>query len=440
MTQDQKEILKTFFNALEDTPLEPGDKRYIPHLEELPTGDPIAELAETISWSNKASVNLISGMRGSGKSTELLRLGKRLEGEGCAVLLSDMQEYLNLTQPIEITDFLISLMAGLGKAVQALTDVDPSLEGFWKRLNLFLTSEIDVKLNLSSDLGIFKAGLQASLKEDPDFKKQLQEKLRGHAARIVEEAQRFAGESVERIRKIKGDPALKVIYIVDSLEQIRGVGDEEAQSVYKSVENLFSGHASSLRFPDLHVVYTLPPYLTPLVPGVGLHLGGGAVHFLPSVHIRNKEREPDDRGIAVMARIVTARFPGWKGVFSDAQLHRIALSSGGDLREFFRLIKVCLTKAGSLSGGDLPVGDGAISSAEALLRRNMLPIAREDAEWLRSIAATKSAMLESTKYLPRLARFFDTSVLFNYRNEEDWYDIHPLLYGEIGIDDAPSPY
>lgn len=34
--------------------------------------------------------------------------------------------------------------------------------------------------------------------------------------------------------------------------------------------------------------------------------------------------------------------------------------------------------------------------------------------------------------LPQLARFFDTNLVLNYRNGEDWYDVHPLLADELG--------
>jgi hypothetical protein len=61
----------------------------------------------------------------------------------------------------------------------------------------------------------------------------------------------------------------------------------------------------------------------------------------------------------------------------------------------------------------------------------MLPIAAEDATWLRRIAESKRPELESIKELPRLARFFDTHLVLNYRNAEDWYDIHPLLQDVI---------
>ena len=99
----------------------------------------------------------------------------------------------------------------------------------------------------------------------------------------------------------------------------------------------------------------------------------------------------------------------------------------GDLRDFFRLVKDCLVKSSAIRDMSLPMRDDVIEQAIHHLRRDMLPIAAEDADWLRRIAQTKEPELATITELPRLARFFDTHLVLNYRNAEDWYDVHPLL-------------
>lgn len=161
----------------------------------------------------------------------------------------------------------------------------------------FFTSEVDIKdLTFGVGLGDTKVGLKASLKDDPSFKKRLQEHLRGHVARLVQQVHDFATEVVTFVRKLRSDPDKKVVLLIDSVEQIRGVG-AAADEVYKSVENLFSAHADSLHLPLIHVVYTIPPYLTPLAPGLGRHLGGGTVCNLHSVHVQHRDGTLDADGI-----------------------------------------------------------------------------------------------------------------------------------------------
>jgi hypothetical protein len=433
MRFDLKLRLKEFYNRLADRPLEPTDAFYEPFVESMSSEmDPIDALATRILWSGAASVNLLSGQRGNGKSTELRRLRHILREAGCEVFLCDMRDYMNLTTPVEITDFFISMLGALNDAVQESYKENMAHESYWDRVIRFLQTEVEIKdLKLEANIGAGKLGIGASLKDDPSFRSRLQAHMRGHVAGLVRQAHEFATEVVTLIRRQHNNDNKKVVLLVDSVEQIRGVG-AEADNVYKSVENLFSGHADSLHLPLLHVVYTIPPFLTPLAPGLGRFLGGGIMRNLPSVHVRQRDGTPDVAGLAIMERIVARRYSAWHEMFTPAQLQRMALMTGGDLRDFFRFVGECLVQATSLREVTLPLPDMLVENAENQLRREMLPIAAEDAIWLQRIATSKQPELESIALLSRLARLFDTNMVLNYRNAEDWYDVHPLLHGELG--------
>ena len=418
------DLLKGFYQSLKDSPLKPDSPYYEPYLEEIdPSKDPIAKLCTRIELSEAASVNLLSGQRGSGKSTGLLRLKQRLEEQGSVVFLCDMRDYLNLTTPVEISDFFIAVMGALSEAVEARYGKDPAREGFWERMGTFLGSEIELEgVTLKTGAGDIKAGL----KDDPSFKKRLQQYLRGRVAKLVEQAHEFGADVVRYVRKRNGDADKQVVLLLDSIEQIRGVGSE-AGDVYDSVENLFSAHADSLHLDLLHVVYTVPPYLITLAPGIGRYLGGSVLHNLPSVHVRNRDDSSDPQGLAVMEKIIARRCERWQQVFSSDQIRRMAVNTGGDLRDFFRLVRETLILALMPGGASLPIADAQIQHAENQLRREMLPIAEEDRVWLKKIVDSKEAELDSVKELPRLARFFDTNLVQNYWNGQEWYHIHPLI-------------
>jgi energy-coupling factor transporter ATP-binding protein EcfA2 len=430
-SHEQRELLKKLFNNLEDRPLEPNHPFYYPFLEQT-DDDPIAELAGRISFSQSQSVNLFTGQRGSGKSTEFRRLRKMLIEDDCEVFLLDMREYMNLTTPVEISDFLISIMAALSEEVEERFKKSPHRRSYLERLTDFLMQEVkieEIETSLIKDV----VGVKASLKDDPSFKQRLQQGLKGHVARIVKDAHQFAREIVELIRKETRDNGKKVVLLVDSVEQLRGVGADGANEVYKSVENLFSGHADSLQMPMLHIVYTIPPYLTPLAPGLGRQLGANLGCTLPCIHVQKRsDHQPDPDGLAIMRTLLQKRCPeGGQNIFIDERLNKLAEASGGDLRDFFRLIRDSLVKASSKSGNICPISDAVIEQTLNHSRREMLPIAREDKEWLIKIDASKKAELETMDKLPTLARFFDTKLVLNYRNGDDWYDVHPLLRDEI---------
>lgn len=422
---DQRKLLNDFANNLEDRPLEPTEDFYYPFLQDT-DDDPIAELAGQIRFSQSQSVNLFTGQIGSGKSTEFRRLRKMLsDDDNCEVFLLDMRDYMNLTTTVEISDFLISIMAGLSDAVEQRFKKSPQHRSYIERLGSVLTKEVIIK---EAEI----SGIKASLKDDPDFKQQLQQRLRGHVTRIVKDAHRFAKDVVELIRQETKDSNKKVVLLIDSVEQLTGVGVDGASEVYKSVENLFSGHANSLQIPMLHIVYTIPPYLTALAQGLGRRLGNNLVCSLPSVHVQTKDEQADSAGLAVMREFVKRRCSRWREIFSEAQLNQLAQASGGDVRDFFRLIRNSLIKASFGTRGGIPIQDAIIEQSLNKLRREMLPLAEDDKLWLRDIATFKQANLKSKDKLPDFARFFDTKLVLNYRNGDDWYDVHPLLREEIG--------
>ena len=429
---EDKQLLKRFHHNLNDKPLSPDSANYVQVFEPDENGyldDPISEISTNIAFSETSSVGLLTGQRGSGKSTELLRLKKILEDEeDCVVFLCDMSLYMNLTTPVEITDFLISLMTALSDAFLEVFGEDLLAEGYLTRISNFLQQEVQISdATLKSGLG----NIKASLIEDPSFKRLLQQQLKGHVAKIVAQEHKFAAEVVNQVRQKKGDPDKKVVILVDSVEQIRGVG-EDAATVYKTVENLFNAHAPSLRIPLLHMLYTIPPYLSPLAPNIARVLGGNAVYNLPSLHIKNKDDSEDPKGLGKMHEILSKRCEQVDQVFTQAQVKKLALLSGGDLRNFFRFIRQCLIKAVNNASGDLPVSDAILQHAENHARRELF-LAEEDKSWLKKINESKKHQLDSIDNLPQLARFLDTGLVLNYRNGEDWYDVHPLV--RLQLDD-----
>ena len=169
--------------------------------EAAPVKDPILLLFHRIDMAESESVNLLTGFRGNGKSTELKRLKKLLEEEGDAqVFLVNMLDYVLMTKPLELSDFILSLMAALaGKAEETVEALAPLSQSYWERLSNFLTSEVQLE---KLDIGTKGIGMTAKfgfkLKTDPEFKSKIQTHLQGHLTRLVEDAQQFVDELVRK--------------------------------------------------------------------------------------------------------------------------------------------------------------------------------------------------------------------------------------------------
>jgi energy-coupling factor transporter ATP-binding protein EcfA2 len=414
-------------------PLEPDDPYYVPILQAAPDKDPILMLWQRLDLAESESVHLLTGFRGNGKSTELRRLKHLLENEsGARVLLVNMLDYLLMTKPLELSDFVLSLMTALGQTVEREVGLKALTHGYWERLQRFLTSEVQLDLNLDLAGAGAPAKLGLKLKNEPDFKERVQQHLRGHLGRLIEDAQGYVVELVQALRDQAKDPDLKVVLLVDSVEQIRGVGTE-AGLVHDSVVNLFSGQAASLAFPQLHLVYTIPPFLMSLAQNLGRTLGGHPIVSWPNVHVRHRDGRSDETGLDVMQTIIERRYAGWREVVPESTLRRLAGCVGGDIRDFYRLIGECAIalRTVRLTRPEATLTDEMVRRVEDQLRNEFLPIADDDARWLARIHANKDAALPSTTDLPTLARFLDGNLIMNYLNGEPWFDIHPLLVAEI---------
>lgn len=392
-------------------------------------------LADRIDFDEGGGTYLFSGNRGTGKTTELMRLAQSLRELNCEVFYVDMAEYLNLTVSVEITDFLISVLGGFSEKIEERFGADPARTGFFERIWNFLSSEVKVEgLELEGGHGDIKAKLKMSLQQNPLFKQKLQEGTRDHVARLVQEAREFVHGAIDQIRS-KTASDRKVVLLLDSVERLRGVGDKkDVGEVFKSAETLFSGHADKLRFPPLYLVCTIPPYLSALAGNLAALYSGGKIYMLPSVHVYeccpqdgNPPVQSED-GLAAMVEIVTRRFPEWHQFFTNEQLQRLAANSGGDLRDFFRMVGLSITEA--LYQKTLPLPDSVIASAESALRNDM-PLARDDKEWLEKVRKSHDRELESLDRLPDFARLTEGKYILNYRNGDDWFDVHPLLRASL---------
>ena len=425
MVTEDRNFLRDFFRQVSDKPLDPTDTRYIPlYTPELADQDPVELLASAIEWTQTESVQLLSGFRGTGKSTELKRLKKRLEGDGYIVFLCDAEDYLNLSTPVDVTDFLLAIAGAFSDAIAQpeFLGADPSYESYWTRFESFLT-KTKVELNTVS-FGTGGANIQANLKSDPTFKQRLQERLSGHLGVLVNDVRAFFQENVKSLKQQLGNDH-EVVLLVDSLEHIRGTF-VNALDVQSSVERLFATHADKLKLPYVHVVYTVPPYLKVRFGNLGSLYEPGGLLVLPAFKLHDKGGTKVQAGFGAMERVVSAR-GDWRRLLGErALLDQLIQHSGGQLRDLLRLLAETMRRA-----TNLPVSQNTVTSAIGQIRAEFLPIADEDALWLSEIAKVHDVALKNVERLPDLARFFDTHLALCYRNGDEWYDVHPLIQDHV---------
>ncbi|HLM46592.1 MAG TPA: hypothetical protein VK458_22170 [Myxococcaceae bacterium] len=425
MKTEDLAFLRNFFRAVTDQPIEFNGNdanRYVPLYDspELAPHDPVKLLARPIQFALGQSVQLFSGFRGSGKSTELHRLRKHLgepEQGDYKVVLCDIEDYINLSQSVDIIDFLLAVAGAFGDALhkEGFLTGDPAKEGYWARFTTFLKN---THLNLAD---LSSVGIKVALKSDPSFRETLQKRMAGHLGALVEDVRAYVTGCVKKVKDRFG-PNTEVVLLLDSMEHIRGTSTN-ATSVQDSVVNLFTSHSDKLHFDHLHVVYTIPPYLKVLYPNLGTLYSPGGVQVLPALKVRDNSGNVFQPGLDLLERLISAR-GNWREMLGPnrATLDTLSLLSGGHLRDFLRLFSEIIRRADRL-----PVPEATVDAAIAQVRTEFLPIADADAKWLHLIATTHGVALPDIKLLHDLARYLDTHLALYYRNGNEWYDVHPLV-------------
>lgn len=426
MTPDERTFVRDFFRQVTDRPLDPDDPCYVDIYSDrvLLESDPVELLARGIEWTPGESVQLLSGFRGTGKSTELRRLRKRLKENGYLVVLCDIEDYLNLSTPVDVSDFLMAMAGAFGEALvsEGLLQDEPGQEGYWTRFVNFLERTQVEFTELSGTLA--PVTVKANLKSDPSFKERLQKRMAGHMGALVADVRSFLEDCVKRLRKAHGEK--DIVLLLDSVEHIRGTSVNAAE-VQSSVENLFAAHADKLHMPYLHVVYTVPPYLKVRYPNLGALYAPGGLHVLPALKVRNpSDGTPFQPGVNAAERLVRARGDWARLLGAREVLDRVVLDSGGHFRDLLRILAEILRRTDTL-----PAPGRTVEAAVQQIRSEFLPVADTDAVWLARIGQTKRASLEEPALLPNLARFLDTHLVLCYRNDTEWYDVHPLIRSEV---------
>ena len=426
MRREEYAFLGEFFRQVSARPLDPEDRRYVPLYQdpELVRFDPVDALARAISWTRGESVQLLSGFRGTGKSTELRRLKQRLEASHYIVLLCDMEQYLNLSTPLDVTDFVLAICGAVNEELSRRGLLEDGLKQSWgDRLTRLFDGKVEISELKAGALGV-SASIKTSLKTDPDFKKLVQQRMAGHLGTLMSEVYDYFEMCTNAIRRRKSI-SVELVLLLDSIEHIRGT-TVNAHQVQSSVENLFVSHADKLHFPGWHVIYTVPPHLKVSYGNLGSLYEPGGVKVLPAFKLRDQAGTRIERNYRVIEQVVAAR-GDWRRLLADrAALDRLICASGGHLRDLLRLVAGVLTLAQGT-----PVPASTVDAAIDQLRTEFLPIADDEALWLAEISRTHQIALSSADRLPVLAQVLDTHLALCYRNGDEWYDIHPLIADQV---------
>jgi hypothetical protein len=413
--------------------LQPGDPRYAP-LDELGDAEHQvrgsgwgAKLARRVELSTGPVCELITGLPGSGKSTELRRLAERFADPAKANLLPvyiDAEQSLDLNNPIDVPDIILAVIYEVGRAVLKAEGKDPdgsASESYPTRLWNWL-NRTDVELS-RAEFSVPEAGkLVAELQTRPSLRERVRKTVAAHLTTFLKEASDELIGLEARAAKLKRKG---LIVILDSMEKLRGISSNY-EEVLLSAERVFAGGAPQLRLP-VHVLYTLP---TALIARRRFE----RVQFMPMIKLKTRAGEEFEDGFAAARQLVTRRVPlnileQVLGPQMEARLRRMIAWSGGYPRELVRMLQEAI--------GASEVFPLSPSQFERVLNQigdeySML-VTGQSMAWLALVAVTKDLSLDDDEHRKTADSMLTSNAILRYQNDSAWFDLHPAVRQLSGV-------
>jgi len=423
-----RDTQRRFFRALQDRPLdlEDPDDRALYQPLYVAGADPVARLFDTIDFSGAESTQLVAGFRGTGKSTEFSRLARLLwqdTHQDYVVIRVDFDKYLDMTSPVDITEFLLVLMGAISDALvgdRLLGPQEGATQSFWSRAAAFLNQEVAIG---SVGLSAGPANLKMNLKGDRTFRARVREAMAHRLPRLVEEVHDHHRQILAALRA-RWTVDTQLVVILDSLEHLRGE-NTNLDKVHQAIEELFITHAAKIRLPETHLVMSVPAYLMLTTERVEAAYTTGALQAWPACHVRERDGRVDEPAVERMKELVRRRGE-WEVFLPDVDaLRELILLSGGYIRDLLNMLVEAVHRASRV------VDAGTVDRIRAAIKRGYLPIYADERAVLRKIAHARDfreVTLEEREYV---IRFLDSHLVLCYLDEQFWYDVHPLVRDDV---------
>ena len=416
-----------------EVPLPSGDERYV-DLSAVRGGEAVVEeIARRIRWTDetldltgKNFVNLlVTGHRGNGKSTELLRLKQVLEEDGYLVVYFVGEVELNLGD-VEWSDILLTMVSQVVEQAKK-ADLRPDEETL-ERIVGWLAQELvkkEVRREQEIEL-VGQFGVDASL---PFFAKVLaaiKGAFRTGAVQVREirrEVERRASGLLKDIndliddlqRQLETSGRKGLVIIVDDLEKIvlRSLADSPRLTTHSAI---FVEHGEHLKTPHCHLIYTMPVSLLS-EENVG-QIFPDTPFVIPVVKVRTRTGQRYAAGVRALCQVVERRVDTGAVFELPKLLEELALTSGGHLRDFLRLVRYASQYA------------TADRIDRAATKKAVSAMIREYDRLVKDADLPKLVYIARERRLPRDAEYAHLPyhlLVLEYRNEEAWADVHPLV-------------
>ncbi|WP_146157510.1 hypothetical protein [Enhygromyxa salina] len=406
-----------------DEPVQPGDPRHYDfdapelHLRGRPWR---AWLADEIRLSTSPTAQLVTGLRGSGKTTELKQLEKLLTDEGYRVVYADIGAWLSDAAPLTTTDLLLALVLAL------YPSGTPSGTSGWLRdyaaqVGKFFGSDVALEGGV--------AGIRAKLTTDETLFQSVAKRL--HERDGLRED---VFELLERAAAAAFAQGEELVLILDGGEK-RATGELFDHGKKALFQNAWFGafvlQGRDLR-PPIHTIYTVPPFMVRRTSELAANFGC-ELQFLPMVRVLSHAGGLNETGLRAMVAALGRRVP--LECFAEPAVPVwLAAHSGGYFRDLMRFMNFMIHAVGDEPAFTREHARYAVEQVRQSYTQG-LGLVLEEKRVLQQLHPSKR-FPEHEDARERMDSLLQGFKMFRYHNDRDWYDAHPLLWPVLELDDV----
>lgn len=431
-------------------PLDPGDPRYV----DLRAGRATTDLRQMQIHleDQNADENLFGkiafvGHRGSGKSTELLRLEHELAARFTSVHLYADQDLMN---DFDYTDMLLWLaesVAGRFAKDKSLKPLDQGLVdnvGRWfAERTLEDVEKVEKEISLEAQAeGQAKAGwfgigfallsrLKSMVKGNVERRSTVRQKLRSHGSELVDKVNLLLDNAAETLVGLNRRPDLLVVQ--DNLDRLPS----------DVARRLYFDNGDTLKRLRAHFVFTVP--IAMILSPWNISNVFENTFSMPMIKPRNRRGNEVKKAVDALVSVLDARLVSDRVFTARAIPRHLARSCGGSVRDLIRLLNYAQlsARAADKSAIDMPAAKEAVRKLRLDYEKLLVP-GQAYYPVLARIHQTKQGPLVTPAVTPETVetnRAFLRELLFNgavleYNGDECWYDVHPAITEIQAFQDA----
>jgi len=370
---------------------------------------PVLELKNRISMDINPSKFLFTGLRASGKTTELRRLKFMQEDEYFVVYFSVL-DVLDLSD-IEYVDLLLCMGLKTLEAIESRSidideDIAEDLYSLFKEISgerkVSHVAEKKKEVAVGGRLSVLVAEMLGRYKSETVTRIE----IRRNTEKLIQDFLESFNFLIVELQKKTGKPLL---LILDDLEKVD----------LKRAEEIYYKHRSTLTRPLCKVVFTIPLSLiyAPCWKQIEISFMMPP-NLLPLKAVKMKNGDVDEEGEKFLKEIVLKRAS--PKLFEKGVLEKTARWSGGVIVDFLRMVRDCCVKAQAKDLKTIDM-DLALETFGSLVDSYWRPLEEKYYPKLVEVQKSKDAKNdEELRFLLYLC------VVLEYDTKR-WYDLHPAV-------------